>query len=142
MKIIGRVLGLDLGRKRVGVALSDETGVIASPLVTLRIAGSRDLLDQVRKLISDHEVAAVVVGLPSRLDGTDTDFSAKARSLRDTLSKNLEVPVHSYDERFTSTMAQAAIHATGKGLKGHKDDLDKVAAAIMLNDFLKHHAND
>jgi len=142
MKFNGRMLGLDLGRKRVGVALSDETAAIASPLTTLRISGPKDFLVQVRELISAHEVSAVVVGQPSRLDGTDTDFSAKARSLRDYLAANLAVPVHSYDERFTSKMAQAAIHDTGKNLKRSKDDLDKVAAAIMLNDFLKRHGND
>ena len=142
MKIHGRVLGLDLGRKRVGVALSDETAAIASPLVTLAITDKHDLARQVGELVSRHDVGAVVVGLPARLDGTDTDFSAKARSLKIFLADNLAVPVHSYDERFTSKMAQAAIHQTGKSLKGNKDDLDKVAAAILLNDFLKRHAND
>ncbi|HTY07744.1 MAG TPA: Holliday junction resolvase RuvX [Candidatus Edwardsbacteria bacterium] len=141
MNFKGRLLGLDLGRKRVGVALSDETAAIASPHSTLRVSGNKELLDQVRQLIETHQVGAVVVGLPARLDGTDTGFSAKARSLTAYLAKNLPVPVHTYDERYTSKMAQSVIHETGQGLKRGKDDLDKVAAAIMLNDFIKRHAD-
>ena len=141
MKFAGRLLGLDLGRKRVGVALSDETAAIASPLATIAIRDKRDLAGQVAGLIKTHGVVAVVVGLPVRLDGSDNDFSAKARSLLDYLRQHLPVPVHPYDERFTSKMAQAAIHDSGKRLKDSKSDIDKIAAAIMLNDFIRHYAD-
>jgi putative holliday junction resolvase len=139
LKFSGRIMGLDLGRKRVGVALSDETATIASPLVTIAIRDRQDLAGKVGALVAEHRVAAVVVGYPSRLDGTDTGFSARARQLTAYLGTRLSVPVHQYDERFTSAIAQQAIHRAGKGLKGNKDDIDKVAAAVMLSDYLKAH---
>lgn len=142
MKFSGRLLGLDMGRKRVGVALSDETATIASPLMTLAIRDKQDLAGQVKALLAEHRVTAVVVGFPSRLDGSDTDFSAKARRLTEYLTAELPVPVHQYDERFTSKIAQRAVHDAGKDLKRSKADIDKIAAAIMLNDFIKSHEAD
>ncbi|MDI6739295.1 MAG: Holliday junction resolvase RuvX [Candidatus Edwardsbacteria bacterium] len=139
MKFSGRLLGLDLGRKRVGVAVSDETATIASPLITITIAGKRDLAGKVKALVAEHQAVAVVVSRPSRLDRSDTDFSSIARKIKIYLEEHLSVPVHQYDERLTSKMAQRAIHDSGRKLKGSKNDLDKVAAAIMLADFLKKH---
>lgn len=141
MKFAGRLLGLDLGSKRVGVALSDETAAIANPLLTIAVRDRNDLAAQVSGLVRAHRVVAVVAGYPSRWDGTATTFSLQARRLIDHLRTTLAVPVHEYDERFTSAIAQRAIHDSGKKLKGNKADLDKVAAAVMLNDFIARHAD-
>lgn len=141
MKFAGRLLGLDLGRKRVGVALSDETAAIANPLVTLSITDRHDLAAQVGGLVRAHGVVAVVVGYPSGLDGAATSFTSQARRQIDHLKATLAVPVHEYDERYTSAIAQRAIHDSGKKLRGNKAAIDKVAAAVMLNDFIARHAD-
>ncbi len=141
MKFAGRLLGLDLGRKRVGVAVSDETAAIASPLATIAIRGRDDLAAQVSALVREHRVVAVVTGHPSKLDGSDSSFTPEARRLTEFLRGSLEVPVYEYDERFTSAIAQRALHAAGRKLKGHRADIDKIAAAVMLNDFLTRHAD-
>ncbi|MCU0607628.1 MAG: Holliday junction resolvase RuvX [Candidatus Edwardsbacteria bacterium] len=141
MKFSGRLLGLDLGRKRVGVALSDETASIANPLATIAIRDRNDLAAQVGGLVREHRVVAVVTGYPIRLDGTATSFSLQARRQIDHLKATLTVPVYEYDERFTSAIAQRAVHDCGKKLKSNRTDLDKVAAAVMLNDFIARHAD-
>jgi len=81
-----------------------------------------------------------VLGKPSHLDGSPTDLSRMVDETRDFLEKTLQLPVHLYDERFTSKIAQQSLHQSGLKLKNNKHLLDKTAATIILTDFLKDHA--
>jgi putative holliday junction resolvase len=135
----GRVMGLDLGKRRVGVAVSDELGLIAQPLATLSVKSHRDLLAQLEPLVSEYGITDIVVGLPKNLDGSETDYTAAARKIRIALEGHFKIPVHTFDERFTSRIAQRAMHAAGVKLKDNKPALDKISAALLLSDFLRFH---
>jgi len=137
MRVTGRILGLDLGRRRVGVALTDELLISAQPLPPLEIRNLTDLLDQLAPLIARNGVAQIVLGRPTNLDGSDTDATGLADMARDKIAKRFGLPVHLYDERFTSKIAQQAIFQSGQKLKNRKKALDSISASIILSDFLK-----
>ncbi len=122
-----RVLALDYGAVRTGVALSDETGTLARPLGVVARAASDDGLAEIERLVNEHEVARVVVGLPVSLDGREHAQARAVRSFVARLASHLGVPVALYDERFTTALAQR---------RGGAGALDARAAAALLEDYL------
>jgi putative Holliday junction resolvase len=122
-----RVLALDYGAVRTGVALSDETGTLARPLGVVARAASDDGLAEIERLVNEHEVARVVVGLPVSLDGREHAQARAVRSFVARLASRLGVPVALYDERFTTALAQR---------RGGAGALDARAAAALLEDYL------
>ena len=136
----GRILALDLGKRRVGSAVSDELGITAQGLDCFEIRGRQDLLAKIKGYQQRFPITAIVLGRPSHLDGSPTDLSRMVDETRDFLEKTLQLPVHLYDERFTSKIAQQSLHQSGIKLKNNKHLLDKTAATIILTDYLKDHA--
>lgn len=134
-----RILCLDLGKRRVGLAVSDELGITAQGLPTLEIAGLNDLVKKLSPVVSGYGASEIVLGLPSRLDGTDTDLTPFVRQAKEVLESAFGLPVSLYDERLTSRMAQQALHGMGRGLKGRKKSLDMISASIILTDYLSRH---
>jgi putative holliday junction resolvase len=132
----GRILALDLGKRRVGSAVSDELGITAQGLECFEIRGRQDLLAKIREYQHRFSITALVLGKPSHLDGSPTDISRMVEETRTWLEEKLELPVHLYDERFTSKIAQQSLHRSGVKLKHHKHLLDKMSATIILTDFL------
>ncbi len=133
------MLGIDYGERRVGLALSDPTGTLATPLPTLkRRAGKRPPLKALEEIAQEHAVQAVVLGLPLALDGSDTEWTREVRSLGEALSERLHVPVHFVDERMTSVMAERSVRGAGlpKGQRERKERVDAAAAAIILQLWL------
>jgi len=127
----GRVLALDHGSARTGVAISDPTGTIVTPLPAIERVGSRRGRRELERLIAEREVDRVVVGLPIGLSGADTDQTREARAFAAELAGRLgeAVPVELYDERFTTRMAQQ----TG----GRRSDEDSRAAGVLLEEWLR-----
>ena len=134
-----RTLCLDLGRKRVGLAVSDELGITAQGLPTLAIRGLDDLLRQLTPIVAEYRIADIVLGLPQKLDGSDTDLTSFVRQAKEKLEARFGLPVRLYDERLTSKIAQQAVHDMGHKLKGRKQALDRIAATIILTDYLSQH---
>lgn len=137
---MARILAIDHGAKRVGLAVTDPLQIIASPLDTVH---SKDLMEFIKKYIQQQEVEAFVVGMPRRLDSTDTNATAGAKGCVTLLRKHFpQIPVHLHDERFTSRMAQQSILASGARKKDrqNKELVDKVSAAIILQSFLESKA--
>lgn len=133
------MLGIDFGQRRVGLALSDPTGTLASPLPTLkRRAGKRPPLKALESVAREHDVEAVVFGLPLALDGTETDWTREVRAVGDRLARRLGVPVHYVDERMTSVMAERSVRGAGlpRGERERKERVDAAAAAIILQLWL------
>ena len=122
-----RLLALDYGVARTGVAVSDETGSIARPLTVVARAGSPAGLETVKELVSTEDAALVVVGLPVSLDGAEHGQARAARSFAARLRRTVDVPVVLYDERFTTTIARQ---------RGGRGPLDARAAAQILEDYL------
>ena len=137
MGIGRRALGLDLGSKRIGVATSDLSGTIASPhSVLTRTRRSRDLLDEVARLVSDEEIEVVVVGLPIRLDGSHgTAAEAATREAR-LIGTVIDVPVVLFDERFTTVAADRALREAEIRASDRRRVVDKLAAAVMLQAWI------
>ena len=130
-----RTLGVDLGSVRVGVALSDPTGTLASPLTVL--ARSGDVLGRVAALAEEHAVGAVVVGLPRSLDGRERRAAQAARAEAGLLAERVAVPVHLQDERLSTVAAHAGLAAAGKTARQRRGSVDASAAAVLLQSWLE-----
>ena len=133
----GRILALDWGEIRFGVARSDETQFLASPLETLtRRAGKRFPMPRFLELVAEAEAVGIVVGLPLALDGSEGSNAVAARELADQVGQRTALPVELVDERFTTTAALDAIREVGGSTRGRKGDVDALAASILLQGFL------
>ena len=132
-------MGIDFGERRTGVALSDPTGSLASPLDTLtRRPGKRPPLKALETLARTHEVVRIVVGLPLDLGGEETSWCAQVRKATDELGRRLGTPVEYVDERFSSVRAGRALRSIGlpKSVRERKDRVDRAAAALILQFWL------
>jgi putative Holliday junction resolvase len=129
-------MALDAGEVRIGVALSDETGTLASGLVTLRSVGPRKDAQAIAALAREHEVGEVVVGLPLRLDGSPGSQAEKVLAFVERLRRVLRVPVTTRDERLTSVEADERLAAAGVRRRDRKARLDQAAAALLLQEHL------
>jgi putative Holliday junction resolvase len=128
-----RTLGIDLGDKRVGLALSDEDGSFASPLQVLERTGDRALLADVARIVRDKEVGAIVVGLPLHMDGREGPEAKRARTFAARLADKTRRPVELWDERWSTIAAERAMREVPGRRKGPSDH---VAAALLLQSFL------
>ena len=137
MTAVGRVLAVDWGERRIGLALSDETRMLAQPLTTLtRRAGKRFPMRDFLALLERHAVSAVVVGLPLDQEGGEGDAAAAARHLATDIARTSGKPVELWDERFTTARALQAVREMGGKTKGRKEDVDTVAATLLLQHYL------
>lgn len=126
----GRLLAIDLGTKRVGVAVCDELRITVRPVETLQRRSWKDLLGRVSLHVETFEARGLVIGLPLNLDGSEGPAAAEARQVASKFARSLAVPVYLQDERLTSEEAKSRVGA------GDRDELDSTAAAIILQDFL------
>jgi putative Holliday junction resolvase len=133
-----RYLGLDVGDKRIGVALSDETGTLASGLTTYERRGPRKDVKAIVALAREHGAAEVVVGLPRKLDGSIGPQAQKVLAFMDDLRPSVRVPVVPWDERFTSVVAQQALIEGRVARKERKSVVDKVSATLILQNYLDY----
>ena len=133
-----RYLGLDVGDVRIGVALSDESATIASGLPTLGRVGPRKDVRAVARLVREHGASEVVVGLPLRLDGEVGPQGQKVLAFMDAIREAVGVPVVAWDERFTTAIAQQALIEADVKRKARKDAVDKVAAILILQNYLDY----
>ena len=137
-----RALGIDYGERRIGLALSDATGLLASPWKRLAndgnaIAAARKLAEEIRVLQADESgLNAVVLGLPRRLSGEATEHTAKVQLLARELGARIEIPIVLQDERLTSREAEALLAQRERNWRRRKDQLDAMAAALILQDYL------
>lgn len=134
-----RVLGIDYGERRIGIAATDPTGTIASPLDTLqRRAGKRPPLTRLAEIARDLGVERLVVGLPLDLRGNETEWCGEVRSFGDALAERLKLPVAYIDERMTSVQAERAVRSLGlrKKERERKGRVDAAAAALILQAWL------
>lgn len=134
-----RALGIDYGLKRIGLALSDPTGTIASPLETLvRRAGKRPPITKLETIAREREADHLVVGLPLSLDGTESEWCAEVRSVGERLAERLSLEVSFIDERMTSVRAERAVRGLGlpKRKREDKRRIDAAAAQLILQAWL------
>jgi len=132
---MSKTIGIDFGLKRTGISISDELGMIATPLTTI---SSEELMRFLKECIQKEGVDTLVLGYPLGLNGQDTDITPNVRLLRDALEKELSsVSVHLYDERMTSKIAhQTLVLGAKKKKRKEKGVVDQISATIILQDFL------
>ena len=137
-----RALGVDLGSKRIGIAVSDMSGTIASALTTVhRSKSRRHDHGEIARLARIEECSVVVVGLPLSLDGTHGPAARAATNEVARMSSVVEVPIEMYDERFTTVTAERHMLEAGLDAKQRRLVVDKAAAAVMLQSWLEHRRN-
>jgi len=134
----GRLLAVDWGDVRIGLALSDPSQVLATPLETLvRRAGKRFPMPRFLELVAEHEPIGVVVGLPLTGEGEESDSAAAAREMAATIGRRTALPVELWDERMSTARALAAIREQGGSTRGRREDVDALAAAVLLQHFME-----
>lgn len=133
---MSKIIALDFGLKRTGIAITDEKQIIASPLTTV---DSPQLMDFLKKLVLKEQIELIVLGFPLRLDGSDSHITENVRILKEVLEKEFpSIPVVFQDERYSSASAMETIHLMGK--TKHKKDkklVDRVAATIILSEYMR-----
>jgi putative Holliday junction resolvase len=133
----GRILAVDWGEVRIGLALSDETQTLASPLATLvRRRGKRFPMARLLELTTQHPPAGLLVGLPLAPDGSETESAAAARDLANSIAQHTGLPLELWDERMSTARVLTAIREQGGTVRGRKRDVDAHAAAVLLQHFL------
>src|SRR5665213_1874271 len=133
-----RILAIDHGTKRVGLALSDETGTIASPLQFLPAEPAAKLFERLQGIVGERKVEEIVVGLPRNMNGTYGPAAEKAREFVAALKEVLTVPIHTWDERLTTVQAHRFLIEAGMRREKRKERVDQTAAAILLQSYLDH----
>ena len=131
-----RFLGLDIGERRVGIAISDETATLARPLFALTRASKKEDFAKIRALCSEYQIGKIVAGLPMTLRGEEGPQARRARRYADELGTAINLPIDFWDERFSSVDAEERL-ALSPGRKARsKGDIDAAAAAIILQEYL------
>jgi len=138
---MARVLGIDLGARRVGLAISDPSRTLARPLATIRVSSPQDAVDQVMREVArlcgeEEGLATIVVGIPRRLDGTATEQTRAAEAFLEALVARTPLPIAREDERLTSREAESRLAVRERDWRARKAKLDAAAAAVILQDFL------
>ena len=134
----GRLIAVDWGDVRIGLALSDESQILASPLDTLvRRAGKRFPMPRFVELVARHHPVGVVVGLPLSGEGAEGPSALAAREMAETIGRRTGLPVELWDERMSTARALAAIREQGGSTRGRREDVDALAAAVVLQHFME-----
>lgn len=132
-----RLLGLDVGNRRIGVAVTDELGVTAQPVLTLeRKRNPRDDLRSIARVARKFGVSAIVVGNPVRLSGEESRQTTKTQAFAAQLGELTGLPIHLWDERLTTHEAHQILYQAGHARQQHRKVVDQVAATLILQSFL------
>jgi putative holliday junction resolvase len=131
-----RILALDLGKRRIGLAVSDELGITAQGLPTLERTRIRDDLDTLSKLIAEKHVQLIVMGNPLHMSGREGRQAAYAREFAERLQRHTGIPVEFWDERLTTVEAGRVLRESGIGIEKRAKAIDRLSAVILLESFL------
>jgi putative holliday junction resolvase len=138
----GRILALDLGEKRIGVALSDETRLVARSFTVIARTSRLADFEKIGRIVDEQAVTLIVVGLPLHLDGREGQKAAWARDYAAALAGHLRIPVELWDEALTTVAAQESMRQRGQSRKKQREWVDAVAAAFILQNYLDAQKND
>jgi putative Holliday junction resolvase len=130
-----KALGIDLGEARVGVAVSDDLGMLAHPLETISVK-TTDVKKRILTLAADRGAQTIIVGMPRNMDGTYGPAATKAKEFIEALRSSTEIKIIGWDERLTTVSAQRSLHEAGKNTKKQRPIIDQVAAQIILQGWL------
>ncbi len=133
----GRVLGLDVGSKRIGVAVSDPLGITAQGLQTIQRKNKRLDFEQLEKLIRNYEVKEIVIGFPLRMSGAEGVQAEKMQRFAEEVRRRFQLPIHLWDERLTSAQANRLLRETEMSIKRRGEVVDQMAAVLILQSWME-----
>ncbi len=133
----GRILGIDYGEARIGVAITDELQIIVSPLEVI-YAKKINPIKRIKEIVEKKNVQEIVVGMPYLLSGREGKLAEEVKKFKSELEKNLTIPIVLYDERFTSKIAERELRSRGIKPSKNKSKVDLFAAGILLQDYLEY----
>ena len=136
-KLRPRILGLDVGSKTIGMAVSDPLGITAQGLETLRRKNKRTDLARLNAVIRQYEVAEIVVGLPLRMSGIEGTQAEKMREFAEDLRKATSLPIHLWDERLTSAEANRVLRDSEMSIRRRGEVVDRLAAVLILQGWME-----
>ena len=131
-----RILGLDVGSKRIGLAISDPLGITAQGLETLQRQNKRLDFAQLEQVIREHRVAEIVIGLPLRMTGGEGIQAEKMQAFAEEIRRRFRLPVHLWDERLTSAQANRLLRETDMSIKRRGEVVDQMAAVLILQSWM------
>lgn len=134
----GRLIAIDPGTKKIGVAVTDETRTVARPLPRIERSSWKKTLLKIKDIIAGFDAVAIIIGLPLATDDSETEMSTEARDIARKLTLSLDIPVYLHDERVTSYEAKGRLWSQGVSKEESEKLVDSEAAAIILEDFLAH----
>lgn len=140
--IPGRILALDVGTRRIGIAVSDPLGITAQGLPTLQRQNKRRDYEALGRLLEDYKVRAIVVGLPLRLSGAEGTQSEKMRRFAEELQTHFGITVHLWDERWTSTQANRLLREAELSIQKRGQAVDQMAAVLILQSWMEAHPTE
>lgn len=132
----GRILALDYGEKRIGIALSDPNRIFSKPLCVLSNKGFEQLVEELKKLITLHQVTLLIVGIPYAIDGSITPKTEECQQIMNRLKDVLSIPVEGFDERYSTWEANEELKKMGYNWRQAKEIKDAMSAAMILKEFL------
>ncbi len=133
----GRIIALDLGMKKIGVAISDELQITVRPLTVIKRTAWKKVLKQINDYIENFDAVALVLGLPLEFEGGESEMTIEARRLAKNFSLSIKIPVFLQDERVSTYEARGNLWKSGANEKKIRETLDAEAAAIILRDFIE-----
>lgn len=136
-----RYLGLDLGTKTLGIAISDKTGTIANPYKTYEFKNYDDLIEPLKRLIEEYEVAEIALGLPKNMDNSLGFASRRSVEFKEFLEDHFDVPIFFVDERLSTVEAERYLLDADVSRKKRKEHIDAVAASVILNTYIRMKGN-
>lgn len=138
-----RYLGLDLGTRTLGVAISDTSHIIASPLTVIRFPeGQYEIaLEELKKILDEYQISKIALGLPKNMNGSEGFASERSRLFKELLEQNIDIPVYLVDERLSTIEAENILLEADLSRKKRKKVIDGVAAVIILETFIKMEEN-
>lgn len=137
-KNTGRLLGMDVGLRRIGLAVSDPLGITAQGIRTLQRRNKRTDLGELERIISEYGVVEIVVGYPLRLSGSASAQTAKVTEFAEELRKKFGLPIHLWDERLTSAEANRLLRETDMSIRRRAEVVDQMAAVLILQAFMEN----
>ena len=135
-----RALGIDHGEARIGLAISDELGMLAHPLETIHLKTVSDPLARIAEIVTRDQIGMIVLGLPRNMNGTYGPASEKVKEFAEKLRAKVPCEIKLWDERLTSVAAQRSLHEAGRNVKNSRDVIDQVAAQLILQGWLDSQA--
>ena len=133
-----RILGVDYGRRRIGLAVSDELGLTAQGLPTIEATGRSRAVAAVADVARAYSVSEIVVGLPLNMDGSHGELAEAATVFSTQLAESTGIGTRCWDERLTSVTAHRVMRETGTRLRGRKGKVDRIAATVLLDSYLRY----